>query len=516
MADLTGRSMEPAVWPPCDFHLADWSMEPAGAAWVADEFVWSTEMLGTCFQTYVPSSPSGGQLQQVQYAAATQKSPCEEEAHPQNKMEMEIRDPMQVFEKTAHEFEVDIDMFDRKMHRYPGLIRRLSDGNKNYTTPVTVAIGPYYHGKDHLKPAEKVKYVAAYHCIMESGHSVQEMYDAVVSVAGEARGLYDKDVMAGISDNDFEPMMFYDACFLVQFMLKLTGSNLNSYLSRYFKGNMNDIFRDILLLENQLPWRVVETVMWFRQVSLPKLVNSLKNGLQDRKVRGRKPLDWEEKYKPPHLLGLVRFYIVGRSKPKPNRQPLPRLESVSISVGAMELAESGIMLTANKTSDLVDMGIDTKGPFCAELSLAPLSLNDLRSVWLVNMAAFELSTTLEFQGRDAEDEASAVCSYLLLLAMFVDKEEDVHQLRTQSVLQGGGGLTNKEALSFFTSLQDLPLGSRYVRTMREIENYRNKQRRKRTRCHAFFHKNWRIMATVFSAVAALITILSTLASLKKQ
>lgn len=341
------------------------------------------------------------------------------------------------------------------------------------------------------------------------------MYDAVVSVAGEARGLYDKDVMAGISDNDFEPMMFYDACFLVQFMLKIAGSELNSYLFSYFEGNENDIYRDILLLENQLPWRVVEAVMWFRQVSLPELVNSLKNGLQDRKVPEKKPLDWQEDYKPPHLLGLVRFYIVGRSKPKPKRKQLPHPDSLSISVGAMELAETGITLAANKTSELIDMGIDTKGPFCAELSLAPLSLNDLRSVWLVNMAAFELCTTLEFQADEVEDEASAVCSYLLLLAMFVDREEDVHQLRTQSVLQGGGGLTNKEALSFFTSLQDLPLGSGYVRTMLEIENYRNKQRRKRKRSHAFFYKNWEIKATVFSAVAALVGILSTLASLKK-
>lgn len=87
-------------------------------------------------------------------------------------------------------------------------------------------IGPYHHGQDHLKPAEKAKHVAAYHCIRESGHSVQEMYDAVASLDQYARGLYDKDVVAGIGDDDFLPMMFYDACFLV----------LHAHLHKFGRG----------------------------------------------------------------------------------------------------------------------------------------------------------------------------------------------------------------------------------------------------------------------------------------
>ncbi|KAK1613681.1 hypothetical protein QYE76_019198 [Lolium multiflorum] len=88
----------------------------------------------------------------------------------------------------------------------------------------------------------------------------------------------------------------------------------------------------------------------------------------------------------------------------------------------MELSEIGIKLTAKNTTELIHMGIKKDSLF-AELSLAPLSLNDSRASWLVNMAALELCTTLNFQ-----DEDSAVCSYLLLFAMFVDREEDVHEL----------------------------------------------------------------------------------------
>ena len=88
--------------------------------------------------------------------------------------------------------------------------------------PKVVAIGPYYHRHhcDKLKQTEKVKHVAAFCCIQQSrGSPVEELYGAVISAVDEtcARELYGKDVMAGIGDNDFLPMMFYDACFLVMY-----------------------------------------------------------------------------------------------------------------------------------------------------------------------------------------------------------------------------------------------------------------------------------------------------------
>ena len=61
--------------------------------------------------------------------------------------------------------------------------------------------------------------MAAYHCIEESGRPVEDLYGAVIYAVGTtyARHLYrNKD--AGLSDDDFLPMMFFDACFLVQYV----------------------------------------------------------------------------------------------------------------------------------------------------------------------------------------------------------------------------------------------------------------------------------------------------------
>ena len=280
--------MEPAAaWVPWDLQTANWTMEPT-AVWapgIPVEYA-STEIFGSCHQTSVPASSKAEQV--VEYGAAAQKDqiekPAQEFAVDFNSMEMKIQDPIHAFQEAAHEFEEDVNMVEMKIHRYPAIIRALGD---QYTVPTIVAIGPYHHYQEHLKQAEKVKHVAAYHCIRESGCSVQEMYDAVVSVADDARRLYDKGVMAGISDDDFLPMMFYDACFLVQYMLSCIPSHISEMdpsLSGFFGSNENDIDHDVMLLDNQLPWLVVKAILRFRPVPLEVLHNSLKGCLQDRKV----------------------------------------------------------------------------------------------------------------------------------------------------------------------------------------------------------------------------------------
>jgi hypothetical protein len=111
-----------------------------------------------------------------------------------------------------------MNMMKQKMHRYPACLGAV---DKSYTVPRLVAVGPYHHGLEHLKEAEEVKKVAVGHCTGK-GKFLKEMYEEFIPVANDARHFYDKDVMAGISDNDFQHMMFFDACFLVQYMVMRT------------------------------------------------------------------------------------------------------------------------------------------------------------------------------------------------------------------------------------------------------------------------------------------------------
>ena len=292
-----------------------------------------------------------------------------------------------------------------------------------------MAIGPYhYHNRNlpqRLMHAEKMKEQAAEHCVMQSrSRSREVLFEAVVSAADDvhARGLYDKDGMAGIERHDFHNMTFHDACFLVQYMLmqikRSRGQKLDEWIlhSSFLGPNSADILHDVTLLENQLPWKVVEAVMAFLpDVSPRDFVASLRGWLQDQKIPKKNqkfPFVWDERYKPPHLLGLLRCYTVGisRDHEEPIRKPMKR----SVSASAMELGRIGIWLTPKKeTTELIHMGLEKKWIVFNKLCLTPLSLNRNRASYLVNMAALEMCTVPSFSA--SPDEDSAVCSYLLLL-----------------------------------------------------------------------------------------------------
>nr|CAB3492244.1 unnamed protein product [Digitaria exilis] len=363
----------------------------------------------------------------------------------------------------------------------------------------------------------RLKHVAACHCVVQSGCLLEDLYGAVVPVADAVRGLYDKDVMAGISYEEFRHMMFFDACFLVQYMLTECGIGIDPSLHGFLRPNRMDIDHDILLLENQLPWQVLEAVMEFSPVPLEHFINfsGWMGCLQDRKLprKERPTVKWEQDYKPPHLLGLVRFYIVGTRDSGEPDPIIPKTKRRSASESAIGLAKIGITLTANKTMKLIDVSLQPQdGTLFAKLSLAPLAFDRDRASYLVNMAAHELCTVESFSQAPGEQD-SAVCSYLMLLAMLVYREEDVHELRDRGLLEGGGGLTNEEALRFFSNLQGLRLGKCYSRVMQEIESYKE-IRRVKTRLHAFFYNYWKIILTFGTVIGSLVGIIVPLLSLK--
>jgi hypothetical protein len=179
---------------------------------------------------------------------------------------------------------------------------------------------------------------------------------------------------------------------------------------------------------------------------------------------------------------------------------------MSSHISANELAEVGIKLTASKTTMFTDMGIN-KRPFFAKIFLAPLLLDEIRSSWLVNMAALEVC-----MATDAQE--SVICSYLAMLAMLMDREEDVHQLRSKRLVQGE--LTNKETLDFFKSLiKHISGGHLYIHMLEEIEDYKLKWWMW-IKVHEFVYKNLKTIIAVLTVIGVLAGIFKTLLSLKQH
>lgn len=179
----------------------------------------------------------------------------------------------------------------------------------------------------------------------------------------------------------------------------------------------------------------------------------------------------------------------------------------------MFLSQIGVKITASRAEWFADMNVQEK-LVSGELSLSPLVLGHFNACRLVNMAALEATGAFATSSAESESDGYVVSSYLSTMAMLMDREEDVHELRRRGVLSSN--FSNAETLAFFKGIgQHLRPGNNYLNTMGEIEGY-IRHRPVRITLHKFVYNNYKIIAAVLSVAGVLVTIFKALYSLKKR
>uniref|UniRef100_J3MPY6 Uncharacterized protein n=1 Tax=Oryza brachyantha TaxID=4533 RepID=J3MPY6_ORYBR len=346
---------------------------------------------------------------------------------------------------------------------------------------------------------EEVKLAAAGRFVAKSERPVEDVYFDLLSVVGDVRGCYaNEEKVRGFRDADLATMMLMDGCFLLQFMVDSKDMMLSSEYC---------ILKDTMLLENQIPWLVLETLMKFH-CGRGRLCCQC--GRQVLPQGGRRSLvfmspmkrPWWQSYKarkPAHLLDLLRFSQIW-CMPQEHIDYMPGHVSL-LSSSAVELAQIGVNLRASAAAWFGDMSV-RKGRFWGgELSLSPVFLNDVTACWLVNMAALEAAGGSVVYG-------PAVSSYLSAVAMLMDREEDVHQLRGRRVVLST--FSNTETLEFFKRIgQHLSFHGRYFAVLEQIEAYQ-RNRPVRTFLHKFVYNNYKVIGIILSIASVLVGIFKAL------
>ncbi|XP_037468484.1 UPF0481 protein At3g47200-like [Triticum dicoccoides] len=411
---------------------------------------------------------------------------------------------------TRERLEADFSKLGTKIHRFP---RGLRGVNERYIVPSFVSLGPYHHGSPHLRETEELKHAAAHYLCEKSGRSVEEVYGKILSIGTEARSCYADGAMAKFTDAEFAVMMFLDGCYLLHYM-----DMDYQYALLYNRMTLSTgpcMLRDMFLLENQLPWLILEALTdffmpypaYYIVIGLAKNFDITPQYLSDSDSNGaRVSVDELKIYRPPHLLGLLRYHLIGDMTGKDHTHSLT---CSSLASSATELAEIGIKLTANSKTWFADMSMQRDPILCGQLSLAPLFINDANACWLVNMAAYEacVSSTTPADG-------FVISSYISILAMLVDKKEDVHELRTKHLVNSF--FSTHELLVFFKDLaRHMRLGYRYFVITEKIEMFK-RERPVRIAVHRFVYNNFKTIITVLSVAGVLAGIFRTLMSLKQH
>ncbi|XP_020415576.1 UPF0481 protein At3g47200 [Prunus persica] len=146
----------------------------------------------------------------------------------------------------------------RCIYRIPGV---LSKHKEKAFVPIVVSIGPSHHGNENLQAMEEVK-LWYLHCLLDRKPTpetdMESLVKAIRPIQQACQECYEEKIH--ISNDEFLEMMVIDGCFISEFFLRFANEvNVDNEDGLFSTSWMLlAVINDLLLLENQLPWRVLD------------------------------------------------------------------------------------------------------------------------------------------------------------------------------------------------------------------------------------------------------------------
>ncbi|XP_031128629.1 UPF0481 protein At3g47200-like [Ipomoea triloba] len=432
-----------------------------------------------------------------------------------------------------------------KIQKVPERRRKITqDNHKSYYDPLVVSIGPIHHGNEELREMEKFKRHLtrkfAEACYKEKGIDLDNVYDKVAEIAESARSCYAYGLTEQYDHTTFARMMFVDGCFVLQYIHSTVGGN-----TREMKMKSDDIAfvrGDLLLLENQLPFQVLQALISCRfndneegMKMINKFIKRLrpdpphkrqsgwitntKNLIRDLCFPNTDPEEGpvhQDSTPPAHLLELLRRRLIkctSATGSGGSEQAKGGDEWFSYR-SATELKKVGIHFSPAKNRCFSEIRLNSSFHY-ARLILPPVTIDDSSKSLFLNLVAYEACP-------DSPDDFG-ISSFLSFMDSLIDDAEDVKELRKKGVVFNLLGSDHDVAELFNEISRDLvPNPHYYAQVKRDIQShYKNKGRVWITEWkHTYFSSPWTLIAflaaTFVIAMDVFQTILTYIQTFKKK
>jgi hypothetical protein len=287
--------------------------------------------------------------------------------------------------------------------------------------PLLVSIGPFHHGKKNLQEMEKIK-LWYLHCLLNRAPTrettLECFIEAIKSIEQECRACYAGEIDHHV-EKKFVEMMVVDGCFIVEFFRKYSEEVRQDKEDPVFNTSWMvwEIRNDLFLLENQLPWRVIDCLFNLTQSNAEprSLLNLLNFFLQpiicihaDRQIQYKHLLDcfrnsMAETYqvtKADHLSMLPSFKVV----------PIPSVT---------ELRQAGVKFEAGGMEDSLNVTFKD-----GVMTIPEMQVSEITKTILLNLVVFEHCD------RSGDHK---ITSYVKLLKDLVNTSEEVDFLKKKKI-----------------------------------------------------------------------------------
>ncbi|KDP28580.1 hypothetical protein JCGZ_14351 [Jatropha curcas] len=334
--------------------------------------------------------------------------------------------------------------------------RKLRAINPSAYTPQMISIGPFHYNQKSLKPMEKQKlrYLAEF--CRRTGKTWVELENKIREYELTIRHCYDQ-TFEQYEQNMFVRMILLDSVFIIEFFLKReTTEESEEYKADYILGKPSRedaILEDLILLENRLPYFVLEDLYQFatgnsdfrrlvmfnlsKYLDPPELdddvhkkhktcdcfsifygfwISNMFCCQKEHKDDENTRTEGKEIEKPKHFTDLIR-----RSRSCKHPDPVSKNGACIKSLyNATKLHEAGVKFKVDKKAWPLDIKFER-----GELKMPRFEIEDGTERLIRNLMAFE-------QCHYPYDPY--ICDYILILDFLVDTERDVELLIQNGII----------------------------------------------------------------------------------
>ncbi|GKV29559.1 hypothetical protein SLEP1_g38475 [Rubroshorea leprosula] len=151
---------------------------------------------------------------------------------------------------------ISSDSLRCSIFKVPNHLRKI---NEKAYEPQVISIGPYHRGKDHLKAMEvHKKHYLKMLLDRNKEKTLKEYVETLEGLKEEALKYYSEPSDQKDGEDQFVEMMLFDGCFVVELIRKSAMEEFrkeDDYLLTHFI--LRTVMRDLLLIENQLPFFIL-------------------------------------------------------------------------------------------------------------------------------------------------------------------------------------------------------------------------------------------------------------------
>ncbi|PQQ09235.1 UPF0481 protein [Prunus yedoensis var. nudiflora] len=419
--------------------------------------------------------------------------------------------------------------------------------------PDFVSIGPFHHGGKQFQHMENVKQWYLNNLLSRRTNvSLKNLIESIAQREKSAREFY-AEPLDDLSQNDLVEMMILDGCFVIELFRKYTSDeeDVNDPIFR-----MDCMFQylchDLLLLENQLPWFVLQHLYNLTLDPEPDKYSPSLTILTLTAFTSQKPLNhnchsylWyvrenkhDTTYNTLHILDLVRTSIVfpfqehiKEKKMRENeeenepcfwRLKIRRTESNNKKLGAdmdsefppaIALGQAGVKFRSVSSRSIMNIEFE-KGVFRyfgykrGTFKIPHLSIGELTDPLFRNLIAFE---------QCYHHHSHEITSYAFLMYKLVTSSKDMEILCEKRIIDNW--LSAEDGANYFSKLcNDTVLKKFYydelcaqVKMHYDIKWYRWLEKLNRD----YFANPWSAISLIAAAILLALTVVQTVYTIHK-